>query len=246
MAHIIGTTSRTDIPLAPQPTASSFTFSPAFLGKVGLDLPITDIYSQKTFQELIKERHQAGFSCYVAATIDVKGNINFFDATPLMTSHFKYSDIISPLNRLPFEIMKIYECKPNEKCFKEFCDFYQLLNEHEHYAKFLLASDLNIPSEVRGPCRYYLGGYYEFKLGDLKQAEFWYNKASEDNNFASHLALAAWFERGTYHHPKSNLKAIEEYQVALAMINSSDEAGYAEIANQITDKIKSLNRVRAH
>ncbi len=245
MAHITRTTSRSELAPALQSTAS---FSPAFLGmtKLGLDLAITDIYSQKTFLELINERHKAGFSYFVAATRDVRGQIKFFDATSLMTSYFKFNDIVSPLNRQPLDEMKIYECKPNQKNFVEFCDFYQLLDQQEHYAKFLLASDLNIPAEIRGECRYYLGGYCEFKLGDLKQAEFWYNKASEDNHFAAHLALAAWFEEGTYNHPKSNLKAIEEYEVALAMINSSNDTGFADVANQISDKIKSLNFVRAH
>lgn len=246
MAQITRTTSSSGLTLALQSTAVIYQFSPAFLEMKQLDLSTTDVYSQKTFLELITERHAANLPYYIAATRDVSGQIQFFDAMSLMTSYFKYNTIDSPLTRQPFDEMKIYECKPPERSFVQFCDFYQLLDENDHYAKFLVASDLNVPPAVRGECRFYLGGYCEFKLGDLKQAEFWYNKASEDNNFAAHCALAAWFERGTYDHPKSNLKAIEEYEIALALINSSNDPGFAEAAGEISNKIKSLNIVRTH
>ncbi len=217
--------------------------APAFFGRFELDASIQDSFNLRTFKELMAEQAQAEMPYYVVASRDALGSIRFFDGPSLMQSYFAFGNTESPFSREWFTDAKIYKIDPNGQRLEEFCNFFDLPENDQHYAKFLQAANLSVAPERRGATRFYVGGYYEFKGTEpnhLQQAEFWYKKAAEDAYFAANLAFGGWYELGTYY-PKSPDNALEQYKKAFSLIPQNL---YAETAKQIEAKIHLLSAQR--
>jgi hypothetical protein len=240
MAIITAINPTQPLPLA-QLAQPSVALKPAFLGRIALDLSLQDSFTLKTFKELVDEQAEAELPYYIVACRDSLDMIGFFDGNSIMQSYFGFGHTESPLTRASLKEAKVYKIESHSQYLEEFCDFFEMLSGNEHYAKFLLAANLNVASNVRGAMRYYVGGCYEYKRTEhpdrLRQAEFWYKKAAEDGYFAAYMAFGSWYEEGIYY-PKSHEQALEHYRKAFSLFPKNLDS---ETVNTIGVKIHDLS-----
>jgi hypothetical protein len=205
--------------VATEPPPPPLQLYPGYYGHTQVDLSeVTDIYSLETLDELRTRNVSQSLPYYFIGTKDTEGTVHFYDAYSLLIDKHKYKHIHSAMTRRLYE-GTVYKVESQADLAEKFCSFADVLGQHEHFAKCILATGPeNLDKRIRGEARHYIGGLYEYSpKTDLMEADFWYNKAAEDGSYAAHVALAGWYQEG-YHYAKSLTRAIEHLQKAIELI----------------------------
>lgn len=207
-----------------------------------------EVYTQRTFRELIEEKEKKSLPYFLVLTEDSMGNVGKFDGLSFLRAYFKFDQHDCSTNRLSIKSVNFYKIfNLANPLFQFFCTLEDLKKDLEEpkkdskdsenfkhsknfFAKYLNACDLTLDTKKRGPERCYLVSRFQegFFLKDVfikpneKEAQFWLDRALEDQTYLVYIQLSFFYAIGKMGYPKSSEKAYHYFNLAKEKADPSD------------------------
>ncbi len=181
-----------------------------------------DIYAQETFNTIIEHQKAHKLPTFIATFINpITKELEVTEAVSFNRQFHKFNNKADNTNSNLIHTFKFYKNTKIDKVFTFMCDQQTILENNDHFAKRINASDLNMDSTFRGQERAYMSRYYaelaieseeavtgvdltpDRQLEHLykaihyyKKSRFWLEKAIEDKDIDSYLTLIDWYRFG--------------------------------------------------
>lgn len=200
---------------------------------ISLDEGEEELYTRRTFRELIEEKEKSLLPYFLALVEDAAGRVNKFDGIAFIRAYFKFDQHQLANNRLFIKKASFYKIHHlRDSVFQFFCTLDELKEDLKEttnlyhsknfFAKYINACDLNLSAEKRGVERCYL--IYKYQEGftlrgvqiepNAEEAKFWLERAIEDQTPLAYKQLAFFYALGKGGYSQSAEKARYYFQLA--------------------------------